>query len=139
MQGTLPVSALKGNNVSKVSERVSRETRVYCDMRDRREREGHLHVDVSAVVDQELQAEGAVRGRGGEVERGEAFVVGLTHVGAVVNQLAHHGILAVKARYVQSRVPKRIGFVDLLEVNRRRVYYTAIQLYNGVRRGGLGH
>lgn len=111
MQGTLPISALEENNV-KVSDRPRRgSTREMW----RRERGAHLHVDVRAVVDQELEAEGTVRGRGGEVERREAFVVGLTHVSTVVDQLTHHSILTVNARHVQSRVPERVGFVYLSE------------------------
>lgn len=83
-----------------------------------REREDHLHVDVSSVVDQELEAEGTVRGCSGKVQRGEAFVVGLTHISAMVNQLTHHSILTIKACHVQSRVPKRIGFIYLFEIKK---------------------
>lgn len=47
-------------------------------------------------------------GRGGEVQRREAFVVGLTHVGAIVDQLTHDGVLAVETGHVERRVAKRI-------------------------------
>lgn len=83
-------------------------------MRNSREREDHLDVDISSVVDQELQAESAVRGRSSKVERGETFVVRLTHISTVVNQLTHHSILTIKAGYMQSRVSKCIGFINLL-------------------------
>lgn len=53
-------------------------------------------------------------GRGGEVQRREAFVVGLTHVGAVVDQLTHDGVLAVETGHVERRVAKRVRLVNLL-------------------------
>lgn len=101
-------------------------------MRNRREREDHLHVDVSSVVDQELEAEGTVCGRSSKVERGEAFVVGLTHVSTMVNQLTHHSILTIKACHMQSRVPKCIGFIYLLEVKKGQIHYAIIHIYKPV-------
>lgn len=89
-------------------------------------REGHLHVDISSIVDQELEAEGTVCGRSGEVERSEAFVVGLTHISTMVNQLAHHSILTIKACYMQGRVPKRIGFIYLLQMKKGQINYAIL-------------
>lgn len=74
----------------------------------------YLRVDVRPVVHQELQAERSVRGGGGEVQRREALVVGLPDVGAVVDQLADDGVLAVVAGHVERRVPERVALVDLL-------------------------
>lgn len=98
-------------------------------MRDKRERDVYLHVDISSVVDQELEAEGTVCGRSSKVERGEAFVVGLTHISTMVNQITHHSILTIKASHVQSRVPKRIGFVYLLEITKGQIHHAIIHIY----------
>lgn len=46
-----------------------------------------LHVDVSPVVDQQLQTEGAVGGHGSQVQGAEASLVGLVNVSTAVNQL----------------------------------------------------
>lgn len=77
-----------------------------------------LHVHVGSVVDQELQTGGAVSGRSGEVKRSEAFVVGLTDISAVVNQLTDHSVLPVKTGHVQGRVSKCVGLVYLEEIKR---------------------
>lgn len=74
----------------------------------------YLYVDVSTVVDQELQTERALGGGSSEVERGEALVVGLADVGAVVDQLADDSILTVKTGHVEGRVPEGIGLINLL-------------------------
>ena len=55
-----------------------------------------------------------MRGGGGEVQRSEAFVVGLADVGAVIDQFADDGVLTVKAGNVERRVPESIGLVYLL-------------------------
>ncbi len=55
-----------------------------------------------------------MRGGGGEVQRGEALVVGLADVGAVIDQLADDGVLTVKTGQVERRVPKPIGLIYLL-------------------------
>lgn len=47
------------------------------------------------------------------MQRGEAAVVGLVHVSAVVDQLAHHGVLAIVAGDVQGCVPVDVDFVNL--------------------------
>ena len=47
------------------------------------------------------------------MQRREALVVGLAHVGAVVDELADDGVLSVEARHVQRRVPERVGLVYL--------------------------
>lgn len=56
----------------------------------------HLYVDISPVIDQELQTECSMRRSRGKVQWGEAFVVGLADVGAAVDQLADNSILAIK-------------------------------------------
>lgn len=73
----------------------------------------HLEVDVGTVVDKQLQAQGPVGGDGGEVQWGEALLVGLVDVGAAVHQLIGHGILAHVAGDVKCSVPKGVRLVDL--------------------------
>lgn len=73
----------------------------------------YLHIDISPVVDQELQTERSVCGGGRKVQRSESLVVGLADVGAAVDQLAGHRVLAVKAGQVQCRVPKCVGVINL--------------------------
>lgn len=73
----------------------------------------YLHVDLSAVVDQELQTACSVGGSCSKMQRRESLVVGLADAGAAVNQLAGDHVLAVKACQVERRVPKRVGFIDL--------------------------
>lgn len=55
-------------------------------LRDR-EPAADLHVDVSPIVDQQLQTEGAVGGHSSQVQGAEASLVGLINVSAAVNQL----------------------------------------------------
>ena len=73
----------------------------------------HLLVDVGPVVDQQLQAEGAVGGDGGQVQRGEAAAVGLVDVGPVVHQLRGHRLLAHVASHEQGRVAEAVGLINL--------------------------
>lgn len=73
----------------------------------------YLHVDVSPVVDQELQTECSVCGSCSKMQRSEALVVRLADVGAAVNQLAGDHVLAVEAGQVEGRVPKCVGFINL--------------------------
>lgn len=73
----------------------------------------YLHVDVSPVVDQELQTECSMCGSCSKMQRSEALVVRLADVGAAVNQLAGDHVLAVKAGQVEGRVPKCVGFINL--------------------------
>lgn len=47
------------------------------------------------------------------MQRGETFVVGLADVGAVIDQFADDGVLAVKTGNVERRVAERVGFVYL--------------------------
>lgn len=79
----------------------------------------YLYVDVGPVVDQELQAERPVCGGGSKVQRGEALVVGLADVGAVIDQLADDSVLTVETGHVERRVPKRIGLIYLLSERTR--------------------
>lgn len=81
----------------------------------------YLHVDVSSVVDQQLQAERSVRRGSSKVQRGEALVVGLADVGAVINQLVGDGVLSVETGQMERRVPKRVGLVYLLSEKTRAV------------------
>lgn len=73
----------------------------------------YLHIDISPVVDQELQTECSVCGGCSKMQRSESLVVGLADVGAAVNQLAGDCVLAIKAGQVERRVPKCVGFVNL--------------------------
>ena len=45
----------------------------------------YLYVDIRPVVDQELQTECSMCGGGSKVQRGEALVVSLADVGAVID------------------------------------------------------
>lgn len=74
----------------------------------------YLYIDIRPIVDQELQTEGSVCGGGSKVQWGEALVVGLAHVGAVINELADDRVLTVKTGQVERRVPKAIGLIYLL-------------------------
>lgn len=74
----------------------------------------YLYVDIGPVVDQELQTERSMCGGGSKVQWGEALVVRLAHVGAVIDQLADDGVLTVKTGQVERRVPKCIGLIYLL-------------------------
>ena len=73
----------------------------------------YLLVDVCPVVDQQLQAEGAVGGDGGQVQRGEAAAVGLVDVGPVVHQLRGNRLLAHVACHMQGCVAEAIGLINL--------------------------
>lgn len=55
------------------------------------------------------------------MQRGEALVVGLADVGAVVDQLVGDGVLAVKTGQMERRVPKRVRLVYLLSEKTRPV------------------
>lgn len=54
-----------------------------------------------------------MRGRGSKVQWREALVVGLADIGAIIDQLAYDGVLAVEARQVESRVPEGVGLIYL--------------------------
>lgn len=54
------------------------------------------------------------------MQRGEAFVVGLADVGAVVDQLTDDGVLAVETGDVERRVAEGVGLVNLLARRRKR-------------------
>lgn len=75
---------------------------------------GYLHVDVSPIVDKEFQTERAVCGGGSKVQWREALIVGLTDVGAEINELADNCVLSIKTSQVERRVPECIGLIDLL-------------------------
>lgn len=79
----------------------------------------YLHVDISPVVDQELQTESSVCGGGGEVQRGEALVVGLADVGTVIDQLTDDVVLTVKTGQMERRVPKCVGLINLLSESKQ--------------------
>lgn len=73
----------------------------------------HLVVDIGPIIDQELQAEGAIGGDCCHVQRREALVIRLVDIGSCIHQLNSHGILAQVAGDVQSCVSKSIGLIDL--------------------------
>lgn len=73
----------------------------------------HLKVDVGPVVHQELEAQGPVGGDGSKVQGGEALLIGLIDVGAVVDQLVGHGVLAHVTGDVKCSVTEGIWFIDL--------------------------
>lgn len=79
----------------------------------------YLNVHIGPIVYQQLQAQSAVSGRCREVQRGEATIVGLVHVSAVVDELVNHSILAVVAGNVQSCVSIDVDFVDLQSIQHR--------------------
>ena len=47
------------------------------------------------------------------MQRGEALVVGLADVGAVIDELAHDRVLAVETGHVERRVPEGVRLVYL--------------------------
>lgn len=117
---TLPISALIENEAKRIQ--VLTEQNFYFNRAVCRPSLAawfYLHVNISPVVDQELQTECSVCGGSSEVQRGEAFVVGLADVGAVVDQLTDDGILAVETGDVERRVAEGIGLVNLLAHRRK--------------------
>lgn len=73
----------------------------------------YLVVDISPVINQQLQAEGAIGGDSSHMQRCETLVVWLVNIGSSVHQLNSHSILAQVASDVQSCVSKGIGLIDL--------------------------
>lgn len=73
----------------------------------------YLVVDISPVINQQLQAEGAVGGNSSHMQRCEPLVVRLVDIGSGVHQLNSHSILAQVAGDVQGCVSKGVGLVDL--------------------------
>lgn len=73
----------------------------------------YLLVDICPIVDQQLQTEGTVGGDSSQVQGGVAALVGLVNVGAVVDQLSGHCLLAHVARHMEWSVSKSVGLVDL--------------------------
>lgn len=73
----------------------------------------HLHVDVNAIVDEQLEAKHAAGGRCSEVQRRAAMVVGLIDVGATVDQLGGHCVVTIQAGHVKSRVAENVCVVSL--------------------------
>lgn len=80
----------------------------------------YLHIDISPVVDQELQTQRSVCGSRSKMQWSESLVVGLADVGAAVDQLADDRVLAVKTGQVERRVPKCVGFVNLWSARQNR-------------------
>lgn len=73
----------------------------------------HLVVDISPVIDQQLQAESAIGGDCSHMQWREALVIRLVDIGSCVHQLNGHSILAQVAGDVQSCVSKSVGLIDL--------------------------
>lgn len=73
----------------------------------------YLVVDISPVINQQLQAKGAIGGDSSHMQRCETLVVRLVDVGSGVHQLNSHSILAQVAGDVQGCVSKGVGLVDL--------------------------
>lgn len=73
----------------------------------------YLYINVSAIVDQELQTERAMCGGSSKVQWGEALIVRLADIGPAVDQLADNSILAIKTGQVERRVSKCIGLIYL--------------------------
>lgn len=80
----------------------------------------HLHIDINAVVDEQLEAQHAAGGRG-QVQWRAAVVVGQSDVSATVNQLGGHCVVAVQAGHVQSRVAESVCVVSLQVQRREKV------------------
>ncbi len=72
-----------------------------------------LHVDISTVVDQQLQAESPVSGHGSQVQGSVAAVVGLVDVGPTVDQLVGYALLSRVAGHMESSVSKGIRLINL--------------------------
>lgn len=73
----------------------------------------HLVVDISPVIDQQLQAERAIGGDCSHMQWCEALVIRLVDIGSCIHQLNSHRILAQVAGDVQSCVSKSIGLINL--------------------------
>lgn len=74
----------------------------------------YLHIDVNAVVDEQLEAQHAAGGRCGQVQWRAAVVVGLSDVSATVDQFGGHCVVAIQAGHVESRVAENVCVVSLL-------------------------
>lgn len=79
----------------------------------------HLHIDVDAIVDEQLEAQHAAGRRCGQVQRRAAVVVGLSDISATVDQLGGHCVVAIQAGHVESCVAENVCVV-CLQVKRRR-------------------
>lgn len=73
----------------------------------------YLVVDISPVIDQQLQAESAIGGDSCHMQWGETLVIWLVDIGSCIHQFDSHGILAQVASNVQSCVSKSVGLIDL--------------------------
>lgn len=73
----------------------------------------YLVIDISPVIDQQLQAESAIGRDCSHMQRREALVIRLVDIGSCIHQLNSHSILAQVAGDVQSCVSKSIGLIDL--------------------------
>lgn len=95
------------------SELIENKDRKWCNVLRDRAPAADLHVDVSPVVDQQLQTERAVGGHGSQVQGAEASLVGLVNIGTAVNQLICDCFLPHITGYMQSGVSKSVGLINL--------------------------
>lgn len=81
----------------------------------------HLHIDVDAIVDEQLEAQHAAGGHCGQVQWRAAMVVGLSDVCATVDQLGGHRVVAIQAGHVESRVAENVCVASLQVQRRERI------------------
>ncbi len=73
----------------------------------------YLHVDVSTIVDEQLEAQHPAGGGSSQMQRRAAVVVGLINVGTAVHQFSGHRVLPRVTGHVERCVPKTIGLISL--------------------------
>jgi hypothetical protein len=73
----------------------------------------HLVVDISPIIDQQLQAESAIGGDCSHMQWCEALIIWLVDIGSCIHQLNSHSILAQVTGDVQSCVSKSVGLINL--------------------------
>lgn len=75
----------------------------------------YLLVDISPIIDQQLQAEGTVGGDSSQMQRGVAALVGLVDISSIVDELSSHSLLPHVTCYMECSVSKAIWLINLAE------------------------
>ena len=78
----------------------------------------YLHVDISTIVNEQLETQHPAGGGGGQVQRCVAVVIWLVDVSTIVHQLIGHSVLSHVARHVEGRVSKGVGLISLRDSKR---------------------
>lgn len=73
----------------------------------------YLHIDVSTIVDEQLEAQHPTGGCCSQMQWCAAMVVGLSDIGATVYQFAGHSVLPGKTGHMERCVPKNVRFISL--------------------------